>query len=222
MMGLGMGLVISPTLISAQSSVDWERRGVVTGTNVFARSMGSALGIAVFGAIANSSLSQRVGGHISSTASGIPASVLEPALHKVFLAAGVVAVLLAAAVLIMPSSPIPGRCRARSRSIDACQRAMREQHSINGRRLLATLLDPWLPGRRLLLRSGGAGPLPPAHDTGDDRAANPSRHARRNVPSPNPDLPVVGEAIWTSADGLDITMRLAVHAVRRVAGRHGA
>jgi hypothetical protein len=29
---------------------------------------------------------------------------------------------------------------------------------------------------------------------------------------------VVGEAIWTSADGLDITMRLAVHAVRRVEG----
>jgi hypothetical protein len=38
------------------------------------------------------------------------------------------------------------------------------------------------------------------------------------LPSPNPDLPVVGEAIWTSADGLDITMRLAVHAVRRVEG----
>jgi hypothetical protein len=35
---------------------------------------------------------------------------------------------------------------------------------------------------------------------------------------PNPDLPVVGEAIWTSADGLDITMRIAVHAVRRVTG----
>jgi len=38
------------------------------------------------------------------------------------------------------------------------------------------------------------------------------------LPSPNPDLPVVGEAIWTSADGLDITMRLAVHAVRRIKG----
>ena len=108
-LGLGFGLVISPMLISAQSAVDWERRGVVTGTNVFARSMGSALGIAVFGAIANSSMNQRVGDHISSTASGIPASVLEPALHQVFLAAGVVAVLVAAAVLIMPSSPIPGR-----------------------------------------------------------------------------------------------------------------
>jgi hypothetical protein len=35
---------------------------------------------------------------------------------------------------------------------------------------------------------------------------------------PNPDLPVVGEAIWTSADGRDITMRIAVHAVRRISG----
>jgi EmrB/QacA subfamily drug resistance transporter len=101
--GLGLGLVASPTLIAAQSAVEWERRGVVTGTNIFARSMGSALGIAVFGAIANASLSQGNGGHISSTTSAIPISVLEPALHKVFLAAGVVAVLLAAAVLIMPN-----------------------------------------------------------------------------------------------------------------------
>jgi hypothetical protein len=94
---------VSPTLIAAQSSVEWERRGVVTGTNVFARSMGSALGIAVFGAIANSSMSRRVGGHVSSTASGIPVRVLNHALHEVFLAAAVVAVLLATAVLIMPS-----------------------------------------------------------------------------------------------------------------------
>jgi hypothetical protein len=38
------------------------------------------------------------------------------------------------------------------------------------------------------------------------------------LPSPNPDLPVVGEAIWSSAEGLAITMRLAVHAVRRMEG----
>jgi hypothetical protein len=101
--GFGLGLVASPTLIAAQSAVEWERRGVVTGTNVFARSMGSALGIAVFGAIANASLSRQIGGHVSSTASAIPVSILEPALHKVFLAAGVVAVLLAIAVLIMPN-----------------------------------------------------------------------------------------------------------------------
>ena len=107
--GMGLGLVASPTLIAAQAAVDWDRRGVVTGTFVFSRSMGSALGIAVFGAIANASLSRRIGGHISSTASGIPAGILEPALHKVFLAAAVTALLLAAAVLLMPSRSVPGQ-----------------------------------------------------------------------------------------------------------------
>ena len=112
--GFGLGLVASPTLISAQSAVEWERRGVVTGTAVFARSMGSALGIAVFGAIANASLNQQMGGHDFSTASAVPVSILEPALHKVFLAAGVVAVLLLAAVLIMPSRSVTDRPTAQS------------------------------------------------------------------------------------------------------------
>lgn len=51
--GLGLGLAATSTLIAAQSSVEWNERGVVTGTNMFARSIGSAVGVAVFGAIAN-------------------------------------------------------------------------------------------------------------------------------------------------------------------------
>ena len=46
-MGLGFGFTASPTLIAAQSSVPWNERGVVTGTNAFARSIGSAVGIAI-------------------------------------------------------------------------------------------------------------------------------------------------------------------------------
>jgi Na+/melibiose symporter-like transporter len=102
--GLGLGLSASPTLIAAQSAVDWSQRGVVTGTNVFARSMGSALGIAVFGAIVNSSLGDRIGAH-PSTAAGIPPAALDPALHQVFVAAAVVAALLLAAVALMPRTP---------------------------------------------------------------------------------------------------------------------
>ncbi len=98
--GLGMGWVASPTLIAAQSAVDWEARGVVTGTNMFARSMGSALGIAVFGAIVNAAV--HTGGRVSSTAAGVPAAVLDPALHKVFLASAIVAVLLTLGVALMP------------------------------------------------------------------------------------------------------------------------
>jgi EmrB/QacA subfamily drug resistance transporter len=101
--GLGMGLVASPTLVAAQSTVDWQSRGVVTGTNLFARSMGSALGIAIFGAIANASLATRVGGHTSGTTSGVPASALAPALHEVFLAAAVVALVMMAAITAMPA-----------------------------------------------------------------------------------------------------------------------
>ena len=55
-LGLGMGLIASPTLVAAQSVVGWDQRGVVTGTNMFARSAGSAIGVAVFGAIANTRL----------------------------------------------------------------------------------------------------------------------------------------------------------------------
>jgi MFS family permease len=51
--GLGMGLVSTSSLIAAQSSVPWHERGVVTGNNMFARSLGSAVGVAIFGAIAN-------------------------------------------------------------------------------------------------------------------------------------------------------------------------
>ncbi|MEE6273336.1 MFS transporter [Georgenia sp. MJ206] len=54
--GLGMGLVASPSLIAAQSSVGWGERGVVTGANMFARSVGSAVGVAALGAVVNARL----------------------------------------------------------------------------------------------------------------------------------------------------------------------
>ena len=52
--GLGLGLTATSSLISAQSSVEWNERGVVTGMQMFSRSVGSAVGVAIFGAIANS------------------------------------------------------------------------------------------------------------------------------------------------------------------------
>jgi multidrug resistance protein len=55
LIGLGMGWVAAPALVVAQSSVDWSERGVATATNMFARSIGSAVGVAVFGAVVNAS-----------------------------------------------------------------------------------------------------------------------------------------------------------------------
>ena len=57
--GLGLGLTSSPSIVAVQSVVGWDRRGVVTGTNMFFRSIGSAVGAAVFGAIANTTLDLR-------------------------------------------------------------------------------------------------------------------------------------------------------------------
>ncbi len=69
LVGLGLGLVATPALIAAQSSVGWERRGVVTGASLFLRSIGSALGVAVFGAIANGVLAAPHGSTVAATAS---------------------------------------------------------------------------------------------------------------------------------------------------------
>jgi len=55
--GTGMGLAMSALLISAQVSVGWERRGVVTATNMFARNMGGALGVGTLGAMLAARLS---------------------------------------------------------------------------------------------------------------------------------------------------------------------
>jgi EmrB/QacA subfamily drug resistance transporter len=126
--GVGLGLMASPTLVAQQSVVGWDRRGVVTGANMFSRSMGSAIGAAVFGAIANSTLASRLahppaavsaalggkgvdstslvlGGGVQTHDSGVAAFVrdaLYSASHHVFVTLAVVAVLGAAALLLMP------------------------------------------------------------------------------------------------------------------------
>jgi EmrB/QacA subfamily drug resistance transporter len=92
--GLGMGFVAAPTLILAQATVGWSERGVVTAANMFCRSIGSAVGVAVFGAIANVSLR-----------SAQPD--LARASSDVFLAVAVVAVLMAVAVVALPRVPRP-------------------------------------------------------------------------------------------------------------------
>jgi EmrB/QacA subfamily drug resistance transporter len=90
--GAGLGLVASPTLISAQSSVGWAERGVVTGSNLFSRSLGSAVAVAALGAVANAVLDNRE-----------PAGeVLTSASTAVFIGVGLVSLAMVAAVLAMP------------------------------------------------------------------------------------------------------------------------
>ncbi|MEW1736524.1 MFS transporter [Nocardia beijingensis] len=91
--GTGMGLVATPTLIAAQTSAEWTERGVVTSANMFARSIGSAVGVAVFGAIVNA----RVG----HTEHPEPAT-LASAVHLVFVTITAMAVVMLVASAMMP------------------------------------------------------------------------------------------------------------------------
>ncbi len=120
--GLGMGLCSSPVMVAVQSVVGWERRGVVTGTNMFSRSMGSAIGAAAFGAIANTTLLHRytqapasLRGSLPQDIDGTTAALAHPgavasfvrtslydASHHVFVGLVVASVLMAAALALMP------------------------------------------------------------------------------------------------------------------------
>lgn len=104
LVGLGMGLIASPSLIAAQSSVEWSERGVVTGANAFARAIGSAVGVAVFGALANAAL----GGAVADeTTTGAPdAAQLAASVAPVFVAVLVCAVLLVSCVCLIPNRPV--------------------------------------------------------------------------------------------------------------------
>ena len=100
-MGLGFGLSVSPGVAAVASAVSWEARGVATGANMFARSVGSAVGVAIFGAVANAVVASRLDGDVPALEQ-VPAAVIEPALHTVFVVSAAIAVLLLAVVPLMP------------------------------------------------------------------------------------------------------------------------
>jgi len=93
--GAGFGFSAVTTLVAAQSSVSWEERGVVTGTQMLFRSVGQALGAAVLGAVANGVIAAH-GGDEQNRAT------MTTAATSVFLAATGIAVLLLVAALSMP------------------------------------------------------------------------------------------------------------------------
>ena len=99
--GAGLGLASAPTIVAVQSAVGWEQRGVATATNMFCRNVGSAIGVAVFGAIANATIARSLadpGAHVT----GEP---LYDASHNVFLGVAVASVLGVLALFLMPRRP---------------------------------------------------------------------------------------------------------------------
>lgn len=96
LIGFGMGWIAAPALIVAQSSVAWGQRGVATATNMFSRSVGAAVGVAVFGAMVNA-----VAGDQPTPA------LLATGVHRVFIGILVIAVAMGVLELFMPKQIKP-------------------------------------------------------------------------------------------------------------------
>jgi hypothetical protein len=119
--GVGLGLVTTSLIVLLQNGTDPEKRGVITSANLFMWTMGSALGIAVLGALVNS----HVSGVTAADSSGSVVSVdallnedkraalppgalnhltgeLSHGLHLAFMGILVAAVVTAATVALLP------------------------------------------------------------------------------------------------------------------------
>ena len=124
-MGLGMGFASAPVVVLVQSVVGWEQRGVVTSTNMFGRTVGSAVGAAVLGAVANATMSGRLAAAPEALRAALPTDVdaaadlltrgegaaalrefvrlsLATSLHHVFIGLAICAVAMGVAVAAMP------------------------------------------------------------------------------------------------------------------------
>jgi len=104
-LGLGMGMVMQVLIIAVQNSVDYKHLGVATSGTMLFRSLGGALGVALFGAIfANRLQAQLAGPGMDFLATVIPSAVkgLPPNLHEEYITAVMAAlrpVFLVAAVI---------------------------------------------------------------------------------------------------------------------------
>jgi MFS family permease len=114
--GLGMGLLSSASIILIQEIVAWSERGSVTASFLFARNLGSTFGATVFGAVLNFGLlhSGRAGYVTSdelrrllergSDGGGDAAlrAALEQSLHLTFVAMFAIALMVAATAFLVP------------------------------------------------------------------------------------------------------------------------
>ncbi|MBW7921473.1 MAG: MFS transporter [Rubellimicrobium sp.] len=75
LLGAGFGFLSTPLLVGAQSVVGWAGRGVVTGSNMFARYLGQSLGAALFGAVFNAAVAGRIADAPAAVAAEMPGNV---------------------------------------------------------------------------------------------------------------------------------------------------
>lgn len=79
LVGAGMGLTTTAFIVSIQSTVEWNQRGIATAANMFMRNLGNTIGAALLGGILNSQIKsyiQKNGEGIDSSLSLDSANVL--------------------------------------------------------------------------------------------------------------------------------------------------
>jgi EmrB/QacA subfamily drug resistance transporter len=124
-LGAGLGLLSTPLVVGVQSTVEHHRRGVATGSLMFCRFLGQSIGAALFGAIVNGTLTARLqaapqdlrgqlprsvdgvapavaAGHASDAVVGYLRSAIDAAVHHLYAALVVIAVLGIAGLLVAP------------------------------------------------------------------------------------------------------------------------
>ena len=120
--GLGFGLSSSASIILIQEIVDWSERGSGTASYLFARSLGSTFGATVFGAVLNFGLLRS--GHAGASSdqlrellergseatgdTGLRAA-LDQSLHLTFISMFAVALMVAAALFLVPKVSFAAR-----------------------------------------------------------------------------------------------------------------
>ena len=114
MVGFGMGLSSSASIVLIQEIVDWSERGSVTASYLFARTLGSTFGATVFGAVLNLGLVRSGVGAVTSdelrrlleggaaTANAGLRSALEASLRVTFVSMFAVALLVALTAALVP------------------------------------------------------------------------------------------------------------------------
>jgi MFS family permease len=87
-LGLGMGMVMQVLVLAVQNSIEYKYLGVATSGTMLFRSVGGALGVALFGAIFASGLHTRLGpAGMEFLTNAVPAVVqgLPPVLHQEYI-----------------------------------------------------------------------------------------------------------------------------------------
>ncbi len=82
--GIGMGMTTTSFIVGIQNAVSWDMRGIATASNMFMRSLGSALGAALLVGVLNSGLQLYIDRHGPAGKVSLDKAnqLLDPAQHK--------------------------------------------------------------------------------------------------------------------------------------------